>query len=77
MKQDSHTKCKKVIGDWTDKKKNLVHYQLFVRHGMTVEKVHEVIFFRQSKRLEKYPNFNTQKRNKTKNDLEQFYQTFE
>ena len=56
MKQDSHAKCKKLICDWTDKKKYLVHYRMlkfYVRHGMIVEKVHEVISFRQSKWLEK------------------------
>ena len=52
MKQDSHTKCKKLICDWTDKKKYLIHYRMlkfYVRHGMIVEKVQEVISFRQSK----------------------------
>ena len=77
MKQDSHTKCKKLICDWTVKKKYLVHYcmlKFYVRHGMNVEKVHEVISFKQSKWLEKYIDFNTQKRSKTKNDFEKdFY----
>ena len=70
MKQDSFAKCKKLICDWTDKKKHLVHYRMlkfYVRHGMTVEKIHEVISFKPSKWLERYINFNTQKRNKTKN----------
>ena len=65
MKQDSHTKCKKLICDWTDKKKYLVHYRTLkfsVRQGMTVEKVHEVISFKQSKWLERYIDFNTQKK---------------
>ena len=73
MKQDSHAKCKKLICDWTDKKKYLVHYRMlkfYVRHGMTVEKVHEVISFKQSKWLERYIDFNTQKRNMTKNYFE-------
>ena len=77
MKVDSHTKCKKLICDWMDKKKYLVHYRMlkfYVRHGMIVEKVYEVISFKHSKWLEKYINFNTQKRNKTKNDFEKdFY----
>ena len=52
MKQDSHTKCKKLICDWTDTKKYLVHYRLlkfYVRHGMSVENVHEVVSLKQSK----------------------------
>ena len=40
VKQVSYAKCKKLICDWTDKKKYLVHYRklkAYVRHGMTVE----------------------------------------
>ena len=44
--------------------------KFYVRHGMIVEKIHEIISFKQSKWLEKYISFNTQKRNKAKNDLE-------
>ena len=77
MEQDGHGKCKKLICDWTDKKKYLVHYRMlkfYVRYGMTVEKVHEVISFKQSKWLERYFDFNTQKRNRTKNHFEKgFY----
>ena len=66
-----------MLCDWTDKKNYLVHYRMlkfYVRHGMTVEKIHEVKSFKQSKWLEKYINFNTQKRNKAVNDFEKdFY----
>ena len=51
-------------------KKNLIQYKLwnfYVRLGRIVEKVHEIISFRQSKWLEKDRSFNTQKRNKAKN----------
>ena len=41
-----------------------------VRHGIIVEKIHEIISFKQSIWLEKYISFNTQKRNKAKNDFE-------
>ena len=41
----------------------------YVRHGMVVEKIHEIISFKQSKWLGKYTNFNTQKRNRAKNDF--------
>ena len=41
---------------------------------MEVVKIHNVISFKQSKWLEKYISFNTQKRNKALNDFEkEFY----
>ena len=68
---------KKLICDWTDKKNYLVHYRMlkfYIRHGMKVNKVHNVISFKQSKWLEKYIDFNTQKRNQAINDFEKdFY----
>ena len=72
-KPKNYAKSKKVICDWTDKKNYLVHYRLlkfYVRHGMVVDKIHEIISFKQSKWLEKYINFNTTKRNRAKNDFE-------
>ena len=72
IKPKTYTKSKKLICDWTDKKKYLIHYRVlkfYVRHGMVVEKVHEIISFKQSKWLESYISFNTQKRNKAKNDF--------
>ena len=55
----------------------MIHYRMlkfYVKHGMIVDKIHEVISFKQSKWLEKYINFNTQKRNRSKNDFEKdFY----
>ena len=62
-----------MICDWSDKKKYLIHYRMlkfYVRHGMVVQKIHEIISFKQSKWLESYISFNTQKRNKAKNDFE-------
>ena len=44
--------------------------KFYVRHGMIVEKIHEIISFKQSRCLESYISFNTQKRNKAKNDFE-------
>ena len=68
---------KKLICDWTDKKNYLIHYRMlkfFVRHDMKVNKVHRVISFKQSKSLETYIDFNTQKRNQAINDFEKdFY----
>ena len=73
IKPKNYTKSKKLICDWTDKKKYLIHYRMLkfcVRHGMVVEKVHEIISIKQSKWLESYISFNTQKRNESKNDFE-------
>ena len=73
IKPRKYTKSKKLICDWTDKKKYLIHYRMlkfYVRHGMIVEKIHEIISFKQSKCLENYISFDTQKRNKAKNDFE-------
>ena len=44
--------------------------KIYVRHGMIVENIHDLISFRQSKRLEKYISFITQKRNRAENDFE-------
>ena len=43
---------------------------------MIVEKIHEKISFKQSKGLEKYISFNTQKRNRAKNDFEKDFFKF-
>ena len=72
-KPKKYTKSKKLICDWTDKKKYLIHYRMlkfYVRHGIIVEKFHEIISFKQSRWLEKYISFNTQKRNRAINDFE-------
>ena len=63
-KPDNYTPCKKLICDFTDKKNYLIHYRmlkLYVRHGMIVDKVHEIISFKQSKWLNKYINFHAKK----------------
>ena len=51
------TTAKKQICDWTDKKNYLIRYRMltfYVRHGMVVEKIQEIIFFTQSKWLEQH-----------------------
>ena len=77
IKPDNYTSTKKLTYDWSDKKNCLIHYRMlkfYIRHGMIVDKVHNIISFRQSRWLEKDINFNTQKRNKAKNDFEKdFY----
>ena len=73
IKPDTYIQSSKLLCDWSDKKNYLVHYRMlkfYIRHGMIVEKVHNIISFKQSKWLEKYISFNTQKRNKAKNDFE-------
>ena len=65
IKSKNYTKSRKLICDWTAKKKYLIHYSMlkfYVRHGMIVEKNHKIISFKQSKWLEKYISFITQKR---------------
>ena len=77
IKHKTYTITKKLICDWSDKKNYLVHYntlKFYDRHGMVVEKNHEINSFKQCKWLEKYINFKTQKRNKAKNEFEKdFY----
>ena len=54
---DTYTQNKKLVCDWSDKKNYLVQNRMFkfyVRHGMVVDKVHEIISFKQSRWLEKY-----------------------
>ena len=77
IKPDNYTSTKKLICDWSDKKNYLVHYRMlkfYLRHGMIIDKVHNIISFKQSRWLEKYMNINTQKRSRAKNDFEKdFY----
>ena len=77
IKPDIYIQTKKLICDWSDKKNFLIHYRMlkfYIRHGMKVDKLHSVISFKQSKWLEKYISFNTQKRNKAENEFEKdFY----
>ena len=44
--------------------------KFYVRHGMVVEKFHEMISFKQSKWLGKNISFNTQKRNQAVKNFE-------
>ena len=64
-KPDICTQTDKVICDWSDKRNSLIHYWMSkfnVRHGMIVEKNHEIVSFKQSEWREKYKNYSTQKR---------------
>ena len=77
IKPDTCNQTKKLICDWSDKKNYLIHYRMlkfYVRHGMKVEKAPKIISFKQSRWLEKYISFITQKRNKANNDFQKdFY----
>ena len=77
IKPDTYTQTKKLICDWSDKKNYLIHYRMlkfYVRYEIVVDKVHDILSFKQSKWLENYINFNTQKRNQGLNDFEKdFY----
>ena len=51
IKPKNYLSHKKIFCDWTDKKKSLIIYRMlkfYVRHGLVVDKVHEVISFEQS-----------------------------
>ena len=79
IKPDTYIQTKKLICDWSDKKNYLVHCRMlkfYVRHGMIVDKYHNIISFGQSRWLEKYINFNTQKRNQAVNDFEKDFYKF-
>ena len=45
-KPKRYTKSKKLIYDWFDMKNYLIHYRMlkfYVKHGMKVDKIHEII----------------------------------
>ena len=55
IKPDTFNQTKKLICDWSDKKKYLIHFRkikFYVRLGMIIDKVHDITSFRQSKWLE-------------------------
>ena len=74
---DTYIQSSRLICDWSDKKNYLIHYRMlkfYIRHGMIIDKVHNIISFKQSRWLEKYINFITLKQDKAKNDFEKdFY----
>ena len=77
IKPETYTQNKKLICDWSDEKNYLIHHRVlkyFVRHGMIVQKVCERISYEQSKWLEIFIRFNTQKRKRAKSIIEKdFY----
>ena len=64
MIPSKNTQNRKLSFHWTDRKKNLIHYRMlefYVRHAMIVDKVHEIISFKQSKWLKSFINLNLKK----------------
>ena len=52
IKPKKYIKAKRLICDWSDKKIYLIHYRMLnfcVRPKMLVEKIYEIISFKQSK----------------------------
>ena len=46
-KSKTYTQTKKLIGDWSDKKNDLIYYRMlkfYVTHGVVVEEDHEISF---------------------------------
>ena len=77
VRPDAYVQSSKLICDQFDKQNYLTHYRMlkfYIRHGMIVDKVHSIISFKQSRWLEKYISYNTEKRNKAMSDFEKdFY----
>ena len=49
IKPDTYIQTSKLICDWSDKKNYLIHYRMlkfYIRHGMIIDKVHEIISFK-------------------------------
>ena len=62
-----------MICDWTDNMRYLFHCRMLkihVRRGIVLDKVHEIMLFKQSMWLEKYIIFYTQKINQAVYDFE-------
>ena len=61
IKLSTYTETRKLFCDYTYKRYHLIHYRMlkfFIRHGLIVDKIHEIISFKQNKWLEKKINFN-------------------
>ena len=79
IKPDTYIQTSKLICNWSDTKNYLIQYRMlkfYIRHRMIVDKVHEIISFKQSRWLENYINFNTKKRNQAVNDFEKDFYKF-
>ena len=69
-------KVQKLIPNLKDKEKYVLHYrnlQLYLKLGLKLKKIHRALEFSQSKWLEPYIAFNTQKRAGAKNAFEKYF----
>jgi hypothetical protein len=69
----SHTATPKLVPNFFDKKKMLIHYRnlkFYIKHGLVITKMHRGIRFRQSKWLELYIRTNTEMRALAKDPVE-------
>jgi hypothetical protein len=69
----SHTATSKLVPNFFDKKKMLLHYRnlkFYLQHGLVVTKMHRGIRFKQSKWLELYIRTNTEMRALAKDPVE-------
>ena len=72
-KEPKDEKTNKLILNLNDKNKYVVHIrtlQFYLKHGLTLKKVHRAIKFEQKEILKPYIEFNTEKRKNARNDFE-------
>ena len=73
VNQHNYKPTSKLMCDVTNKSKYMIHYRMFkfyLNQGMKVTKIHNVYKFKQSPRLAKYIDHNTQKRTVEKTNFE-------
>ena len=66
-------KCKKLVCNLSNKKKNVTHINSLkqaLNHGLKLKKIHRVIEFNQKEWLKPYIDMNTELRKDAKNDFE-------
>jgi len=66
-------KVEKLVPNLKDKKKYVVHYRnlkFYLKHGLKIEKIHDVLKFNQSPWIAKYMQFNTTRRANAKTEFQ-------
>ena len=69
-KSKIYTLCEKLIFDWSDRRRYLIHYTMlksYVKLGMIVETLHNLIFLEQKPSLKSDIVFDTNERATAKN----------